>query len=147
MTCPPHLLVSWYCSRWSSVSERDSLLTSATLEFSGREDTSFVSLLGNAMRMLRGGRIGGVGTRSGKEERKGTVIPAWQFDLLPLTHKQGRVCKAGAVTAETIPSEGPLLSELESSGLDTGPALFSGRGICCLHMRSKPGSITSSKSV
>lgn len=126
MTSHPHLLVSWYCSRWSSVSERDSLLTSATLEFSGREDTSFVSLLGNAIRMLRGGRIGGVGTRSGKEEGKGTVITAWQFDLLPFTHRQGRICITVAVTAETIPSEGPLLSELESSVLNTGPALFSG---------------------
>lgn len=129
MTCHPHLLVSWYCSRWSSVSERDSLLTSATLEFSGREDTSFVSLLVNAMRMLRGGRIGGVGTRSGKEEGKGTVIPAWQFDLLLLTHRQGRVCTTVAVTAETIPSEGPPISELESSGLDTNPALFSGLSV------------------
>lgn len=76
--------------------------------------------------MLRGGRIGGVGTRSGKEEGKGTVITAWQFDLLPFTHRQGRICITVAVTAETIPSEGPLLSELESSVLNTGPALFSG---------------------
>lgn len=81
----PYLLVSWYCSRWSSVSERDSLFTSATREFSGREETSFVSLLGSAMRMLRGGRIGGVGTRSSKEERKGTVIPARKLDLPSLS--------------------------------------------------------------
>lgn len=78
----PYLLVSWYCSRWSSVSERDSLFTSATREFSGREETSFVSLLGIAMRMLRGGRTGGVGTRSSKKERKATVISAWKLDLL-----------------------------------------------------------------
>lgn len=37
------------------------------------------------MRMLRGGRIGGVGTRSSKEERKGTVIPARKLDLLSLS--------------------------------------------------------------
>lgn len=78
----PYLLVSWYCSRWSSVSERDSLFTSATREFSGREETSFVSQLGIAMRMLRGGRTGGVGTRSSKKERKATVISAWKLDLL-----------------------------------------------------------------
>lgn len=77
-----YLLVSWYCSSWSSVSERDSLFTSATREFSGREETSFVSLLGTAMRMLRGGRTGGVGTRSSKKERKGTVIPAQKLNLL-----------------------------------------------------------------
>jgi len=76
------------------------------------------------MRMLRGGRIGGVGTRSDEEEGKGTVIPAWQFVLLPLTHRQGRVCTTVAGTAETVLSEGPLIAELESPGLPT--ALFSG---------------------
>lgn len=81
------------------------------------------------MRMLRGGRIGGVGTRSGKEKGRGTVIPAWQFDLLPLTHRQGRVCTAVAVTAEIIPSEVSLISELESPGIDMGPALFSGLSV------------------
>lgn len=86
----PYLLVSWYCSRWSSVSERDSLFTSATREFSGREEPSFVSLLGSAMRMLRGGRTGGVGTRSSKKERKGTVIQALKLDLLSLTPGRGR---------------------------------------------------------
>lgn len=81
----PYLLVSWYCSLWSRVSERDSLFTSAAREFSGREEASFVSLPGTAMRMLRGGRTGGAGTRSSKKERKGTVIPAQKLDLLSLT--------------------------------------------------------------
>lgn len=35
--------------------------------------------------MLRGGRTGGAGTRSGKKERKGTVIPAQKLDLLSLS--------------------------------------------------------------
>lgn len=71
--------------------------------------------------MLRGGRIGGVGTRSGKEEGKFTVTPAWQFDLLPLTHRQGK----SALWWQSLQKPSVLISELGSSELDTGPALFS----------------------
>lgn len=84
---------------------------------------SFVSLLGNAMRMLRGGRIGGVGTMSNEEEGTGTVIPAQQRDHIPLSPRQGRVCTTAAVTAETIPSERPAVPQLGSSGLNTGPVI------------------------
>lgn len=59
-----HLPVSWYCSRWSIVSARDGLLTSATRVFAFGEGSSFASFNKGAIERQRGGNIGSGGTGS-----------------------------------------------------------------------------------